>query len=57
MNGDSKDDGIRGIQYDFPGTKTIYLEYEKVCDIPFVRKKMLFCEKLLFGPYVGINNF
>ena len=30
MNGNSKG-GIRGIEYDFPGTKTIYLEYEKVC--------------------------
>ena len=30
MNGDSEDDDIRGIEYDFPGTKTIFLEYEKV---------------------------
>lgn len=31
MNSDSNDDDVRGIEYDFPGTKTVYLEYEKVC--------------------------
>ena len=30
MNGDSEDDDIRGIEYDFPGTKTFFLDYEKV---------------------------
>ena len=44
MNGDSEDDDIRGIEYDFPGTKTIFLEYEKV-----VHKKKL--EEKCFGSY------
>ena len=49
MNGNSKG-GIRGIEYDFPGTKTIYLEYEKVC-----YKKSLLWE--IYGAHVVIKNF
>jgi len=48
MNGNSKG-GIRGIEYDFPGTKTIYLEYEKVS-----QKK---CFHGRFGVHVVISSF
>ena len=49
MNGNSKG-GIRGIEYDFPGTKTIYLEYEKVC-----HKKSLLWK--IYDAHLIIKNF
>ena len=46
MNGNSKG-GIRGIEYDFPGTKSIYLEYEKVCSLTHFYERFMVSMSLL----------